>query len=139
MTESDDRQRRSKEKAENILDQYLNRTHAEPKPLEPSEPRASTRGALTESGGTPVIMLDLRFGTGNRVALPYSYLQAVELDPSKKLVLTYADRQVTIRGRHLDVLHAALTTNTAIAITESAVLFDRDEEGPFVEKIDIEP
>ena len=87
---------------------------------------------------TMVAMLDLRLPGGRRKALPYSYLSSVEFDPSKGLVCEYASCRVTITGRNLEPVYAAIANHTALAVIQSASGFDKEEDGPFVEAIRVE-
>lgn len=65
------------------------------------------------------LMLDVRLKTGDRVALPYSYLSRIEFDPSAALLLDFTATRLTIRGRNLGPLYNGLLMHKVTWIQES--------------------
>lgn len=86
------------------------------------------------------MMLDIRAVTRDAVAMPYSYLEMIQYDPSVALVLTFAACEVRIEGRNLAELYAALTEHKVNYIQENDSKYDEvPEESPFIERIEITP
>lgn len=64
------------------------------------------------------VMLDLRRKTGDRMALPYTYLTAVTFDPSKGITLEFTGHQVVIHGRNLEPVYVAIVAYRASWLQE---------------------
>ena len=85
-------------------------------------------------------MLDIRAITRDAVAMPYSYLEMIQYDPSVAIVVTFAVCEVRIEGRNLAELYAALTEHKVNYIQENDAKYDEvPEESPFIERIEITP
>lgn len=95
-------------------------------------------GALVSLQASVVAMLDLRFKTGNRLALPYGYITSLAMNPSVGIEIRMADRVVKIKGRLLGPIYTAIANHTALAVVESASGFDEGDDVPFVQSIIIE-
>lgn len=96
-----------------------------------------TTGGLTALDGGTALMLDCRFRDGKRLAFPYSYLSRVDLDPSGAILCHYPMATLTLLGRSLTPVYAAIVNHTAIAITESESTFDQGGDAPFIERVEI--
>lgn len=92
-------------------------------------------GGLVVLPASVAAMLDLRFKTGNRLAIPYGYILSVALDPSKGIQIRLADMKVIVTGRVLGPVYAAIVNHTALAIEESVTGFDEAGDSPFIESI----
>lgn len=101
-------------------------------------PRPTTTGGLITLDGATAVMLDCRFRDGKRLALPYSYLSRVDLDPSGAIACSYPMVNITLLGRSLMPIYAAIANHTAIAIVESEAAFDAGGDAPFIERIEVE-
>ncbi|MEL6396621.1 MAG: hypothetical protein AAFQ71_11560 [Planctomycetota bacterium] len=134
--------------ADDILSKYTKGAKGEPPEAAGDAQGDSTTETLFEapvvSGGLVTLpggiaaMLDLRFRTGNRLALPYSYLGSVEYDPKPLITLGFPRHTVTISGRALSSVYTAISNHTAIAIVEDKSGFDDGGDQPFVESISVE-
>lgn len=84
-------------------------------------------------------MLDIRSIARDSVALPYAYLEMIQFNPSKALVLTFTTCEVRIIGRNLAELYAGLLTHSVFHIQEKNVRYERDvpEHAPFISRIEI--
>jgi hypothetical protein len=74
-------------------------------------------------------MLDLEQKNGNHLALPYSSLMSVTLDPSKLLVAHFAGHLVKITGVNLLGIYEALTKRAAGKLVEVGNRPDKPAEG----------
>ncbi len=83
-------------------------------------------------------MLDIGLKSGDRIALPYSYLIAVELSAGTALRLTFTEHLVTVTGRNLLILYKHLMAQTARVIEESTAGFDDNRTQSWVESVVIE-
>ena len=103
-------------------------------------PHRTTRCYELEETAQFPIMLDIRATTRDAVAMPYSYLEMIQYDPSVALVLTFAACEVRIEGRNLAELYAALTEHKVNYIQENNAKYDEvPEDSPFIERIEITP
>jgi hypothetical protein len=85
-------------------------------------------------------MLDIRATVGQYVALPYTYLEMVQFDPSNALLLTFAVCEVRIEGRNLFDLYSALVQHRVEYIQENDAKYEQAaEKWPFIERIEIKP
>lgn len=80
-------------------------------------------------------MLDLVFKSGDRLALPYSYLMAIELDVGGNVTLTYPSRRIDIEGRDLVPLHNALLAHLVRRVTEAGSAFDPGAKNTWIKSI----
>jgi hypothetical protein len=64
------------------------------------------------------LMLEFRFKTGNAVALAYSYLVSVHLDPSKAIRMDFSGYEVILSGRNLAPLFSALVSQRVAVVRE---------------------
>ena len=106
---------------------------------------AASVGSVGGGGGgfelhaeAPCLMVDLVFKNGDRLALPYSYLTAVELDASGRIVLGYAARTVVIAGRALGPLYQGLVVHLVRRIHESPSPFDDGEQATWIKSITVD-
>tara|TARA_Y100000815_G_scaffold231057_1_gene221071 strand:- start:1215 stop:1685 length:471 start_codon:yes stop_codon:yes gene_type:complete len=98
-------------------------------------PEHEVYGALVQLVGGLATMLDLRFRSGHRRALPYSYLSDVEFDPGGTLTLAFPSVSVAITGRALSPVYQAIITQTALAVVESRSAYDDGGDEPYVDAI----
>lgn len=83
-----------------------------------------------------VFMLDVRQKTGDRTALPYSYLTAILLNASGEILLEYSGHSVIIRGRNLGDLYTALINHRVDYVQEEDLRYDTGAESdPFIKEI----
>jgi hypothetical protein len=83
-----------------------------------------------------VLMLELRFMNGNRLALGYPYLVAVEFDLSGIITLQFSGRVVTVEGVNLGPVYMALLNHSVGYLQEQDAERDVMQEGePFIEAI----
>ncbi len=103
-------------------------------------PHRTTRCYELEETAQFPIMLDIRATTRDAVAMPYSYLEMIQYDPSVAIVITFAVCEVRIEGRNLAELYAALTEHKVNYIQENNAKYDEvPESSPFIERIEITP
>ena len=107
-------------------------------PFNDQYPKEVSVGPLVTLEGATASMLDFRFRDGRRRAFPYSYLASVAFDPAGSVVCGFPQARVTLAGRSLARVYAAITSQTAIAVAESDTAFDTGGPEPFVESITIE-
>jgi len=75
------------------------------------------------------MMLDVAKRSGERVALPYSYLTAGELqNDGQGLTLLFATHKVKVRGRGMRYLYERILTHSLQKIAESDGSLDPSEE-----------
>lgn len=87
-------------------------------------------------GVAPPAMLDLRLKTGDAVALPYSYLTAVEYDAGGTLRLKFVGHSVTLTGRNLRRVYDGLVQHRVRYVQEESALYDESPEtGTFIDGI----
>ncbi|HEY1719448.1 MAG TPA: hypothetical protein VGH42_14305 [Verrucomicrobiae bacterium] len=86
-------------------------------------------------------MLDIRATVRQSVALPYSFLEMVQYDPSVGLLLTFAVCEVRIEGRCLDELYNGLVQHTVEYIQENDAKYENTvaEKKPFISRVEIKP
>jgi hypothetical protein len=65
------------------------------------------------------LMVEFRLKTGNAVALAYSYLVSVGLDPSQSIRMDFSGYEVQLAGRNLAPLFAALVAQRVAVVRES--------------------
>lgn len=81
--------------------------------------------------------LDLRLSDGNRKAVPYSFIQEINFDPTYGIEITATTKKIIITGRDLGKLYDYLTSFRTRYI-QTHLGTDANETGLFVEKINIE-
>ena len=87
----------------------------------------------------PQLMLDLRFETGDALALPYYGIAAIRLSGGT-LTLFLEHLTVTVRGRHLGELHRELVLHRAAWLQERhASEFAVADAEPYIERIELGP
>jgi hypothetical protein len=85
-------------------------------------------------------MLDIRATGRDAIALPYSYLEMVQYNPSVDLVLSFATCEVRIEGHRLPALYEALVQHSVEYIQENDVKYEQPgDKQPFIERIEIKP
>jgi hypothetical protein len=90
------------------------------------EPKTRPSYQINHSGA--VIMLDIRATGRNAVALPYSYLEMVQFNPSVALVLTFATCEVRIIGHRLPELYHALLRQAVEYIQENDAVYETPDD-----------
>lgn len=85
-------------------------------------------------------MLDIHATAGDCMALPYSFLEMVQHNPSNGLLLTFAICEVRIEGRNLVGLYNALVQHRVEIIQENDAKYENvDDKKPFISRIEIKP
>jgi hypothetical protein len=85
-------------------------------------------------------MLDIRATVGDFIALPYTYLEMVQYNPSEALLLTFAVCEVRIEGRNLFDLYAALVQHRIEYIQENDAKYEKAaDKKPFISRIEVKP
>jgi len=65
-------------------------------------------------------MVELWLSTGDRVGLPYAWLSEARFDPSAGVTLAFTTGvAVTVRGRNLGPVYAALVAHRAVYVREA--------------------
>lgn len=87
----------------------------------------------------PQLMLELRFETGDGLALPYYGIAAIRLSGGM-LALFLEHLTVTVRGRHLGELHRELVLHRAAWLQERhASEFVAADAETYIERIELGP
>ena len=87
----------------------------------------------------PQLMLDLRFETGDALALPYYGIAAIRLSGGT-LTLFLEHLTVTVRGRHLGELHRELVLHRAAWLQERHQSeFTAGDTAPFIDQLELGP
>lgn len=103
---------------------------AAPPAVEDEETEASEQAYSTVSADRrQKLMLELRFQTGNALALAYSYLVSVEVDPSAAIVMDFSGYEVKLAGRNLGPLFSALVAQRVAVVRERDDLQAEAESG----------
>jgi hypothetical protein len=88
--------------ADEALRTFAAKIGAPPRREEPEPDTCDDCGAFGWLRGRErALMLELRFKTGNVVALAYAWLERVEYDPSEALMLTFGRQLVKLEGSGL--------------------------------------
>ena len=96
------------------------------------------RSAYSVSRSNPPMMLDIRATAGEAIALPYSYLEMVQFNPSVALVLTFTSCEVRIEGQRLFSVYEAIVQHTVTYIQENDAKYEKAHDKlPFIERIEI--
>jgi len=94
--------------------------------------------SLRSASDPEVIMLDLRMRNGDWNGLGYSYIGAIKYDRTTGLVVSHTTHRITLQGRNLEELYAALLQQTVVTIEEQGMMDDQPREHPVVNRIQIE-
>jgi hypothetical protein len=85
-------------------------------------------------------MLDIHATAGDCIALPYSFLEMVQHNPSDALLLTFAVCEVRIAGRNLAGLYNALVQHRVEFIQENDAKYEKvADKKPFISRVEIKP
>jgi hypothetical protein len=85
-------------------------------------------------------MLDIHATAGDCAALPYSFLEMVQYNPSDALLLTFAICEVRVVGRNLSGLYSSLVQHRVELIQENDAKYEKvDDKKPFISRIEIKP
>lgn len=99
---------------------------------------SETRQSYKVSTSRPIAMLDIRATGRDAVALPYSYLEMVQFNPSEALVLTFATCEVRIEGHCLPALYDALVQHSVEYMQENDAKYEQaNDKLPFISRIEI--
>jgi hypothetical protein len=99
-----------------------------------------TRPSYKVNHSRVVAMLDIRATGRDAVALPYSYLEMVQYNPSVALVLTFATCEVRIEGHRLSHIYEDLVQHAVESIQENDAKYEQpDDKQPFIRRIEIKP
>jgi hypothetical protein len=126
---------------EPLLGAYRRRLGEEPNGAKQTP--ASTQSPPDAGTGEPArvlppgqTMLDFRFANGDRMALAYIDLRAMRFNPSEGIVLEFATRTVTIKGRRLKSIYEYLGRHQISYLSEQSDGFDDPADGkPIIERI----
>ena len=84
------------------------------------------------------INLELRFETGDRTFLAYTYLVCCQFDKSGSLRLDYGAYSAHVEGRNLDVLFDSLVQHRVVYIQENSNGEDVANSQPFISQLEVE-
>ena len=131
----------------NVLDEFMKRkaSGSGDKPKKPEAAASENDGDEEKDYRTyginralrPVLMLDVRTLTGERVALAYSYLTSVFFDISGVMVLSFTSHDVHIEGRNLAVIYDGVLAHRVRYVQELNPDYEKDapENEAFISKI----
>jgi hypothetical protein len=86
------------------------------------------------------LMLDVRATVREFVALPYTYLEMVQYNPSDGILLTFATCEVRITGCKLDDLYTGFVQHMVEFVQENDAKYEQGADtAPFVSRIEIKP
>lgn len=102
--------------------------------------KTSSRAHAQERRNTRAYaMLDIRQRNGDRLALPYAYLVAIELQMQEQvapvLVLSFTSHEVQVFGRNLQQLYEELTAHACAILVEDDSEFDDGRAAVHIERI----
>lgn len=123
-------------KNDDILGQYLGTAKPPRNQTSATVPSTEPEQVVRRDAGT-TLMLDLALRTGERHALPYSYLTGCSMDKEGSLVLRFVDQEVIIRGRNLGPVYSGVVSHTARCIAESGTAFDDEQQDVFIASLEI--
>lgn len=118
--------------------------YARPPETKESEPPIETMGCfgVRRSSSGLSVMLDLRFQSGDRLALPYSHLVDLAIEGGAMITATFTTATATIRGRQLAGLYDRLVEQRVAWVQEADRIDAFSDppagEGTLVEQIRIE-
>jgi hypothetical protein len=99
---------------------------------------SETRQSYKVCTSRPIAMLDIRATGRDAVALPYSYLEMVQFNPSEAVVLTFATCEVRIEGHCLSALYDALVQHSVEYMQENDAKYEQaNDKLPFISRIEI--
>jgi hypothetical protein len=99
---------------------------------------SETRQSYKICTSRPIAMLDIRATGRDAVALPYSYLEMVQFDPSVAIVLTFTTCEVRIEGHCLPALYDALVQHSVEYMQENDATYEQaNDKLPFISRIEI--
>jgi hypothetical protein len=99
---------------------------------------SETRQSYKVCTSRPIAMLDIRATGRDAVALPYSYLEMVQFNPSEAMVLTFAACEVRIEGHCLPALYDALVQHSVEYMQENDAKYEQaNDKLPFISRIEI--
>ncbi len=123
---------------ESLTEKYTGRAVPNDESLQAVENDYQACGSVLSGKQGHEVMLDLRFRTGDRKALSYSYLVSVEFDRSKGVTLEFTGHRVEIRGRNLEDVYQRLLFHRAGFIAESDVgISDEAAQEPVIQDIKV--
>lgn len=96
------------------------------------------RGCMQALRDGSALMLDLSFKNGDRLALPYSYLNMVRWSRESGIVLEFPTVLVTITGSNFLRLYNNLLMHRVFRLCEAETMFDGDTKTVIVQAIGIE-
>jgi len=82
------------------------------------------RPSYKTSHSNPPPMLDIRATVREFIALPYTYLEMVQYNPSDAILLTFATCEVRIEGQRLDDLYTNLVQHVVEFIQENDAKYE---------------
>lgn len=86
------------------------------------------------------LMLDVRATVREFVALPYTYLEMVQYNPSEGILLTFATCEVRIKGSKLDDLYTGFVQHMVEFIQENDAKYEPSaDQSLFISRIEITP
>lgn len=98
------------------LESYL-RTAQEPS--SPVDAQTETEGPLLRLTAGVALMLEIEYRSRDREAFSYAYLSRAKYHKSTGITLTFGEHEVEIKGRCLEGVFAAVSSHTAMRISES--------------------
>jgi hypothetical protein len=99
---------------------------------------SETRQSYKVCTSRPIAMLDIRATGRDAVALPYSYLEMVQFNPSEGIVLNFATSEVRIEGRCLTALYDTLVQQSVEYMQENDAKYEQaNDKLPFISRIEI--
>jgi len=107
----------------------------QPSPEPPSVAPVWVGPCLRIAGEAANPSLILQQRGGERTALSYGYLSAVQFKPEEGVMLQFVGHAVSITGRRLAEVFEAIASHRALTIAEAPGNFDTDPKSPFVEAI----
>ena len=89
--------------SDSLVDRYASRRAEQREPEEtPDSPDDHGSFGWLRGIRDRAVMLELRFKDGRVLACGYSWLEAVEFDPSEGITLFFAGRRIQIKGTNLN-------------------------------------
>ncbi len=96
-----------------------------------ADEESPTRQSFKVCTSRTIAMLDIRATGRDAVALPYTYLEMAQYNPSVALVLTFATCEVRIEGHRLSALYDALVQHSVEHIRENDAKHEKaDDKAP---------
>jgi hypothetical protein len=101
-------------------------------------PKHPSKKRPWEVSDTAPINLELRFETGNRAFLAYTYLVCCQFDKSGSLRLDYGAYSAVVEGRNLGELFDSLVQHRVVCIQESSDDADVADSQPLISRLEVE-